>query len=222
MCKGPLTLASNSAACTVGLAPSCNDRSVTSMQHPPPYPPSEPPRGRGPGDRHDHGHGDGHGPGDGHGGGHGDGAGHGNGSGGGHGHSHSHGPAAPVSRHLRRVIAAILIPFTAAVVVGLVVLWPGGVPDHKRTGVGFDRQTQQATVTTVVAVDCKSVNASGETRPATLHRRGFLGTARGGRYLQEGDDPGRHRQRQGPYVHGDRPARPVPAVAPGREGRGRL
>ncbi|MET8640545.1 YibE/F family protein [Streptomyces sp. NPDC004675] len=138
------------------------------MQHPPPYPPSGPPHGRGPGDRHNHGHGGGHGPGDGQGGGHGHGSGDGNGSEdgngpGGHGHSHSHGPAAPVSRHLRRVIAAILIPFTAAVVVGLVVLWPGGVPDHKRTGVGFDRQTQQATVTTVVAVDCKSVNASGET-----------------------------------------------------------
>ncbi|MEV6296812.1 YibE/F family protein [Streptomyces sp. NPDC051896] len=80
-----------------------------------------------------------------------------------HGHSHSHGPAAPVSRHLRKVIAAILIPFTAAVVVGLVVLWPGGAPPHKRTGVGFDQQTQQATVTKVLEVSCKSVNASGET-----------------------------------------------------------
>lgn len=50
-----------------------------------------------------------------------------------------------------------------AVVVGLVVLWPGGAPAHERTGVGFDRQTQEATVTKVVAVDCKSVNASGET-----------------------------------------------------------
>ncbi|WP_372482154.1 YibE/F family protein [Streptomyces glomeratus] len=86
---------------------------------------------------------------------------HGPGGGHVHSHSHSHGPAAPVSRHLRRVIAAILIPFTAAVVVGLVVLWPGGVPPHNRSGVGFDRQTQQATVTTVVAVDCTSVNASG-------------------------------------------------------------
>lgn len=106
----------------------------------------------------DHGHGDGHGPEtrgpQGH-------NGHGHGSGGGHGHSHSHGPAAPVSKHLRKVIAAILIPFAAAVVVGLVVLWPGGAPAHQRTGVGFDRQTQQATVTKVVSVSCKSVNASG-------------------------------------------------------------
>lgn len=64
---------------------------------------------------------------------------------------------------MRKIIAAILIPFAAAVVVGLVVLWPGGAPAHERTGVGFDRQTQEATVTKVVAVDCKSVNASGGT-----------------------------------------------------------
>lgn len=50
-----------------------------------------------------------------------------------------------------------------AVVVGLVVLWPGGAPAHERTGVGFDRQTQQATVAKVVSVSCKSVNAGGET-----------------------------------------------------------
>ncbi|MEU7422138.1 YibE/F family protein [Streptomyces sp. NPDC040750] len=115
--------------------------------------------------------GQGHGSGDGrtHGHGPGDGNRHGHGSGGGqrsghsHGHSHSHGPAAPVSKHLRKVIAAILVPFTAAVLVGLVVLWPGGAPSHKRTGVGFDRQTQQATVSRVVEVSCNSVNASGGT-----------------------------------------------------------
>ncbi|MER7808000.1 YibE/F family protein [Streptomyces sp900116325] len=77
-----------------------------------------------------------------------------------HGHSHSHGPAAPVSKHLRKVIAAVLIPFATAVVVGLVVLWPGGAPAHERTGVGFDRQTQQATVVNVEKVDCKDVNAA--------------------------------------------------------------
>ncbi|NEE56615.1 YibE/F family protein, partial [Streptomyces sp. SID8455] len=58
-----------------------------------------------------------------------------------HGHTHSHGPAAPVSKHLRKVIAAVVIPFATAVVVGLIAFWPGGVPDHERTGVGFDRQT---------------------------------------------------------------------------------
>ncbi|MEV7732001.1 YibE/F family protein [Streptomyces sp. NPDC088921] len=113
--------------------------------------------GRGGGDSH------GHEPGDGHGHGHAQGDGSGSGSGGGHGHSHSHGPATPVSKHLRKVIAAILIPFGVAVVVGLAVLWPGGAPAHERTGVGFDRQTQQATVSKVVSVSCKSVNASGET-----------------------------------------------------------
>jgi uncharacterized membrane protein len=77
-----------------------------------------------------------------------------------HGHSHSHGPAAPVSQHLRRVIAAVLIPFATAVVVGLLVLWPGGAPGHERTGVGFDRQTEQGKVVKVDKVNCKDVNAA--------------------------------------------------------------
>ncbi|WP_030420090.1 YibE/F family protein [Streptomyces sp. NRRL F-5065] len=101
----------------------------------------------------------GHGGGGHGGGGHGPGGGHGHSHG--HSHGHGHGPAAPVSRHLRKVIAAILIPFATAVLVGLVVLWPGGAPPHERTGVGFDRQTQEATVTKVVEVSCSSVNASG-------------------------------------------------------------
>ncbi|WP_405992184.1 YibE/F family protein [Streptomyces sp. NBC_00986] len=135
---------------------------MTTTQQPP-YPPTGPPHGHDQGSGDEHGSGSGHDHGPGGDGGHGSGAdgGHGSGGGGGHGHSHSHGPAAPVSRHLRKVIAAILIPFTVAVVVGMVVLWPGGAPSHKRTGVGFDRQTQQATVTKVVSVSCASVNASG-------------------------------------------------------------
>ncbi|MHC5904202.1 YibE/F family protein [Streptomyces sp. S6] len=116
-------------------------------------------------------------PGGGHGGGHGDS--HGGGHGGSHSHSHSHGPAAPVSRHLRKVIGAILIPFAAAVVVGLVVLWPGGAPPHERTGVGFDRQTQQATVTKVEKLSCASVNAGGV--PPT----GDTSTAEGSSAVQE-------------------------------------
>ncbi|MFJ8073477.1 YibE/F family protein [Streptomyces sp. NPDC096176] len=77
-----------------------------------------------------------------------------------HGHGHSHGPAAPVSRHLRKIIAAVLIPFATAVLVGLAVLWPGGAPGHERTGVGFDRQTEQGKVVRVEKVDCKDVNAA--------------------------------------------------------------
>ncbi|WP_437045964.1 YibE/F family protein [Streptomyces sp. enrichment culture] len=119
---------------------------MTTTQQPS-SPPPDPPHGTGAGS----------GPGGGSGRGPGSGGGHGHG----HGHSHSHGPATPVSRHLRKVIAAVLIPFAAAVVVGLAVLWPGGAPSHERTGVGFDRQTQQATVTRVVEVSCKDVNASG-------------------------------------------------------------
>jgi uncharacterized membrane protein len=127
-----------------------------------PGPGSGGPQGQNPGSGDAHGYGPGSGGDGGHGPGSGGDGGHG-GSGHGHSHSHAHGPAAPVSKHLRKVIAAVLIPFAAAVVVGLAVLWPGGAPPHERTGVGFDRQTQQATVTKVVEVSCKSVNASGET-----------------------------------------------------------
>lgn len=77
-----------------------------------------------------------------------------------------------MSTHLRKVIAAVLIPVAAAVVVGLVVLWPGGAPAHERTGVGFDRQTRQGKVVSIDKVDCRDVNAaqppiSGETTPPT-------------------------------------------------------
>ncbi|MFE2512350.1 YibE/F family protein [Streptomyces naganishii] len=128
--------------------PEGGGRHGAGRQHPPQ---------QGHGHRHEPGHGGGQEPG--HGG--GQEPGHGGGHGHGHSHSHSHGPATPVSQHLRKVIAAILIPFAAAVLVGLAVLWPGGAPSHQRTGVGFDRQTQRATVTEMAEVSCKSVNASG-------------------------------------------------------------
>lgn len=75
-----------------------------------------------------------------------------------HGHTHQHGPPAPVSAHLRWLIAAVLIPFTAAVVGGMVLLWPGDTPEkQERTGVGFDQQLEQARVTDVVEVNCVEV-----------------------------------------------------------------
>ncbi|WP_328720608.1 YibE/F family protein [Streptomyces sp. NBC_00247] len=98
-----------------------------------------------------------------------------------HGHAHSHGPAAPVSTHLRKVIACVLIPFAAAVVVGLVVLWPGGTPAHERTGVGFDRQTEQGQVVKVERVDCADVNAAQV--PAT----GATSTGGGPAVTEDGD-----------------------------------
>ncbi|MBP8536378.1 YibE/F family protein [Streptomyces sp. MK37H] len=80
----------------------------------------------------------------------------------GHGHSHGHGPATPVSARLRKIIAAVLIPFTVAVVAGLIVLWPGGTPDHKaqgRSGLGFDQTTVAGRVVKVEEVNCADVNA---------------------------------------------------------------
>jgi uncharacterized membrane protein len=108
--------------------------------------------------RPEHGHPPDHGGHDAHGG-HGP---HGHGGHGGHGHAHAHGPATPVSRHLRKVVAAVLVPFAVAVLAGLVVLWPGGAPGGEqdgRSGVGFDRPTFDARVTAVRTVDCAEVNA---------------------------------------------------------------
>ncbi|WP_438452472.1 YibE/F family protein [Streptomyces asiaticus] len=79
-----------------------------------------------------------------------------------HGHSHGHGPATPVSARLRKIIAAVLIPFTVAVVAGLIVLWPGGTPDHKahgRSGLGFDQTTVAGRVVKIEEVNCADVNA---------------------------------------------------------------
>ncbi|PNG98608.1 YibE/F family protein [Streptomyces malaysiensis] len=79
-----------------------------------------------------------------------------------HGHSHGHGPAAPVSTRLRKIIAAVLIPFAVAVVAGLIALWPGGTPDHKahgRSGLGFDQETVAGRVVKVEEVNCADVNA---------------------------------------------------------------
>ncbi|XHM92383.1 YibE/F family protein [Peterkaempfera sp. SMS 1(5)a] len=74
-----------------------------------------------------------------------------------HGHGHHHGPAAPASARLRRVIAAVLVPFAVAVVAGLVVLWPGGVPPHSAgaAGVGFDQKTVRGTVVATAAAPCQ-------------------------------------------------------------------
>ncbi|MFI9204172.1 YibE/F family protein [Streptomyces sp. NPDC053048] len=71
-----------------------------------------------------------------------------------HGHSHSHGPPTPVSSHLRKVIAAVLIPFAAAVVTGLIVLWPGGAPPHPHSGLGLDQQTESGRVVKLEEQDC--------------------------------------------------------------------
>ncbi|WP_078900737.1 YibE/F family protein, partial [Streptomyces sp. SBT349] len=75
-----------------------------------------------------------------------------------HGHAHHHGPVAPVSRQLRRLIAAVLIPFAVAMVAGVALLWPDGTPEqHEHTGVGFDQQLEEARVTEVTEVSCEEV-----------------------------------------------------------------
>ncbi|MHA6761644.1 YibE/F family protein [Streptacidiphilus sp. PAMC 29251] len=70
------------------------------------------------------------------------------------GHSHDHGPATPASRRLRRIIAAVLVPFAVAVVAGMVLMWPGKLPAHASTGLGFDQPTVTGTVTATKAAPC--------------------------------------------------------------------
>lgn len=52
------------------------------------------------------------------------------------GHGHGHGPALPASRRVRTVVAALLVPFALAAVVGTVLLFPFGDPPETQTGGG--------------------------------------------------------------------------------------
>ncbi|MGY1452089.1 YibE/F family protein [Streptomyces sp. SS8] len=146
MCKSAPTLTADTGRAPGRPRRACDDRAVDSSSPlpppsrppvPPPVPPvppsAPPPRRPSPGH--------GHAP---------------------HGHGHSHGPPAPVSARLRRVVAAVLVPFAVAVLAGLVVLWPGGAPEGEGSpsGVGFDRQTLGARVTAVEEVDCAEVGAA--------------------------------------------------------------
>ncbi|MEU5424263.1 YibE/F family protein [Streptomyces olivoreticuli] len=83
-----------------------------------------------------------------------------------HGHSHSHGPPTPVSAHLRKVIAAVLIPFAIAVLAGLIVMWPGGAPPHKHSGLGLDQQTRSGRVVKIEEMDCAKAGAQPQAQSA--------------------------------------------------------
>nr|WP_257232004.1 YibE/F family protein [Streptomyces sp. Rer75] len=102
----------------------------------------------------------------------------------GHSHAHAHGPAAPVSARLRKVIAAVLIPFAVAVVAGLVALWPGG-PEHTtqgRSGLGFDQETVAGRVVKVEEINCADANAQPQapTEPGQQGAAPAPGGATGG------------------------------------------
>lgn len=92
----------------------------------------------------------------------------GHGSHGSHGgHSHSHGPAVPASRRVRRLLALILVPFAAAVALGMFVLWP----DHDTARHRADQgrvETAYGDVTSIAAVSCDPAvsGADGSGPPA--------------------------------------------------------
>ncbi|MGW2755933.1 hypothetical protein ACWC4E_34290, partial [Streptomyces sp. NPDC001273] len=70
----------------------------------------------------------------------------------------------------------------------------GGAPAHERTGVGFDRQTQDATVTKVVEVSCQPARVWAGAPPPVQGRGG----------------PGKHPTRPGPTGR----AHKIPHVRP--------
>ncbi|KRV47245.1 hypothetical protein AQ490_07140 [Wenjunlia vitaminophila] len=84
-----------------------------------------------------------------------------------------------MSGRLRKVIAAVLIPFGVAVLAGLVVLWPGGVPPHEHTGLGFDQHTERAKVVSIEGRSCAAVDAApgqGEPREQPAPGTGGAGS----------------------------------------------
>ncbi|GGX92504.1 membrane protein [Streptomyces hiroshimensis] len=63
------------------------------------------------------------------------------------------------------MIAAVLIPFAAAVLTGLVVLWPGGAPPHEHSGLGLDQKTESGRVVKIEEVDCTKAGAQPQQQP---------------------------------------------------------
>jgi len=57
------------------------------------------------------------------------------------------------------LIAAVLFPFAAAVVIGLITMWPGDAPPHQRSGLGFDQQTHDGRVTRYEELSCALADA---------------------------------------------------------------
>jgi uncharacterized membrane protein len=64
----------------------------------------------------------------------------------GHGHTHGYAATPPAPRHVRRIVAAIILPMVLATLIGLIALWPRGPTPHPNTA-GVQRQ--RGTVVTV-------------------------------------------------------------------------
>jgi uncharacterized membrane protein len=76
------------------------------------------------------------------------------------GHVHGHGTAPPAGRHVRRLLAVLLVPCAAAGLVGVLVLYPFGT-DHR---LPLDKVTQlvKANIVASTAADCTNSEPSAK------------------------------------------------------------
>jgi uncharacterized membrane protein len=75
------------------------------------------------------------------------------------GHGHGHGPAVPAGRRVRVLIAALLVPFALATLVGVVLLWPTGVLPPTTSAA---QQPVRAEVTATRAAPCSPGDEVGD------------------------------------------------------------
>ena len=71
----------------------------------------------------------------------------------GHHHSHDHGPAHPVSRRVRQLLIAVLVPFAVVTMIAMALLW-SRAPAPTMSGVGYDQQVVHGVVTAVTPTSC--------------------------------------------------------------------
>lgn len=91
----------------------------------------------------------------------------------GHGHHHGHEPTTPAGRRVRILLASLLVPFALATVVGLVLLWPSGVPFGGAGGLpSSTQQFLDAEVLTAQTADCAAGSGDGACAALLLRPEG--------------------------------------------------
>ncbi|XGP78008.1 YibE/F family protein [Actinokineospora auranticolor] len=75
----------------------------------------------------------------------------------GHGHGHGHTPATPASPKVRKLLAALLVPFAVAALAGMIILFPtAATPEH------VGQQAVKGTITAAQAGPCGVGDAGGD------------------------------------------------------------